>query len=127
VIEASKQCGRNRLMEIAVSQGWQEFLAATAAVPNRLLAHPLPRSCHADVSPTQATEPAAPEGRAIAIAIGPEGGFTEDEVHQATAAGWRAVDLGSRILRVETAAIALAIIVAHQWGTYTAPGTGRMP
>jgi 16S rRNA (uracil1498-N3)-methyltransferase len=42
------------------------------------------------------------------MAIGPEGGFTDAEVAQALAAGWQAVDLGPRILRVETAAIMLA-------------------
>ena len=40
VIEASKQCGRNRLMEIATPAAWNDFLAATAAMPLRLLAHP---------------------------------------------------------------------------------------
>ena len=44
----------------------------------------------------------------VAVAVGPEGGFRADEVDSALAAGWRTVDLGSRILRVETAAIALA-------------------
>ena len=46
------------------------------------------------------------------IAIGPEGGFTDAEVAAALAAGWQSVDLGPRILRVETAAVALAAVVA---------------
>jgi 16S rRNA (uracil1498-N3)-methyltransferase len=46
------------------------------------------------------------------IAVGPEGGFTDEEVAAATAAGWQSVDLGPRILRVETAAAALAAVVA---------------
>ena len=47
--------------------------------------------------------------REIAIlAIGPEGGFTAEEVGLALAQGWQGVDLGPRILRVETAAVALA-------------------
>jgi 16S rRNA (uracil1498-N3)-methyltransferase len=44
----------------------------------------------------------------VYLAIGAEGGFTDAEVAAATAAGWGAVDLGPRILRVETAAVALA-------------------
>jgi len=47
----------------------------------------------------------------VLVAIGPEGGFTAEEVAQATTAGWQTVDLGPRILRVETAALALAAIV----------------
>jgi 16S rRNA (uracil1498-N3)-methyltransferase len=42
------------------------------------------------------------------VAVGPEGGFTEEEVALARTAGWQVIDLGPRILRVETAALALA-------------------
>jgi 16S rRNA (uracil1498-N3)-methyltransferase len=45
-------------------------------------------------------------------AVGPEGGFSDDEVAQASAAGWEVVGLGPRILRVETAALALAARLA---------------
>ena len=45
-------------------------------------------------------------------AIGPEGGFTEEEVALALAAGWQTLDLGPRILRVETAALAVAAMLA---------------
>ncbi len=50
----------------------------------------------------------------VFLAIGPEGGFTEAEVDLARSAGWRAVDLGPRILRVETAAILLVAMVVWQ-------------
>jgi 16S rRNA (uracil1498-N3)-methyltransferase len=45
------------------------------------------------------------------VAVGPEGGFTDEEVAMADKAGWRLLDLGPRILRVETAAIALAVLL----------------
>ena len=48
------------------------------------------------------------------IAVGPEGGFSDDEVAAAQAAGWEIVSLGPRILRIETAAIALAALLAKQ-------------
>ena len=44
----------------------------------------------------------------ICAAVGPEGGFTDDERHRALDAGWHLVDLGARRLRTETAALALA-------------------
>jgi 16S rRNA (uracil1498-N3)-methyltransferase len=44
--------------------------------------------------------------------VGPEGGFANDEVARAVAAGWHTVDLGPRILRVETAALLLVAMVA---------------
>jgi 16S rRNA (uracil1498-N3)-methyltransferase len=41
------------------------------------------------------------------IAVGPEGGFGDDELSAATNAGWQLVSLGPRILRTETAAVIL--------------------
>ena len=110
VIEACKQCGRNRLMNIAEPQicadwfsprpaGWLESSDSEPPATLRLLAHPGGTSLSKlDLTRTLPTE----------LAIGPEGGFTDDEVASATAAGWQPVDLGPRILRVETAAVALA-------------------
>jgi RsmE family RNA methyltransferase len=46
----------------------------------------------------------------VHLAVGPEGGFTDEEV--AAANGWQVVRLGPRILRVETAALALAAYFA---------------
>jgi 16S rRNA (uracil1498-N3)-methyltransferase len=44
----------------------------------------------------------------VALAIGPEGGFSDEEIDEAERNKWRKVSLGPRILRVETAAIAMA-------------------
>lgn len=48
--------------------------------------------------------------RRVATAIGPEGGWTEDELHEFAAAGWTPASLGPTILRAETAAIAALAI-----------------
>jgi 16S rRNA (uracil1498-N3)-methyltransferase len=48
--------------------------------------------------------------------IGPEGGFTENEVDLAGAAGFTTVSLGRRILRAETAGITLSALVQYEWG-----------
>lgn len=104
VIEASKQCGRNRLMEIAEPKTWQEFLGENQSAAYRLVAHPDGGTRRPWVH--GARQPTVP-GKA-AIAIGPEGGFTDEEVALTVAQGWQAVDLGPRILRVETAALVLA-------------------
>ncbi len=104
VIEASKQCGRNRLMEIAQPQPWSDFVVDSAEVPCRLLAHrcDCPGTNTLDLS------------KGALLAVGPEGGFTNDEVSQAIDAGWQVIDLGPRTLRVETAAIVLAGMVVRQ-------------
>ena len=106
-IEASKQCGRNRLMEIAEPRTWTDFLTDTAGEPCRLLGHPAE-----GVSNTESPWTAHPTDPAL-LAVGPEGGFTDEEVSMATAAGWQPVDLGPRILRTETAAILLVAVVAQ--------------
>jgi 16S rRNA (uracil1498-N3)-methyltransferase len=48
----------------------------------------------------------------VAIAVGPEGGWTGEELSQFDSAGWQSVTLGSRILRAETAAIAALSVAA---------------
>ncbi len=55
---------------------------------------------------------AAQQGAAIALAIGPEGGWTADEMQLFRDNGWQHVTLGPRILRAETAAIAALAITA---------------
>lgn len=99
VVEASKQCGRNRLMAIDEATALDRFFEANAEAGERLLAHP-------GGEPLPERDDSV---RSVAIAVGPEGGFTDDEATAAIRGGWRAVSLGERLLRVETAAIACAI------------------
>src|SRR3954471_6185183 len=108
-IEATKQCGRARLMQIVAPQTWSEFTGINpiVGVPQsptmrRLLAHPnSPPVSQFTLSPALPTT----------IAIGPEGGFTDGEVSSALAGGWQPVSIGRSVLRVETAAIALAAML----------------
>lgn len=106
VVEASKQCGRNRLLEITAPREWNE-LAAADADAFRLMAHP---------GGIPLREAIAVAAQRIVVAIGPEGGFTDEEVNQAIAAGWKLIDLGRRILRVETAAVAIAACIGQRNG-----------
>jgi 16S rRNA (uracil1498-N3)-methyltransferase len=110
VIEASKQCGRNRLMHVAPRQALADFLTAAPCDALRLIAQvgaPAPR---------QVLDAAAavPPPRELALAIGPEGGFSAAETELATAAGWQPIGLGRRVLRVETAALALVAAVVSR-------------
>jgi 16S rRNA (uracil1498-N3)-methyltransferase len=52
----------------------------------------------------------------IHIYVGPEGGFTEDEVRLAQRYGVRPVTLGPRILRSETAGIVAAALILYEAG-----------
>jgi len=54
--------------------------------------------------------------QSVALAIGPEGGWTAEEMKLFEAAGWKSVTLGPRILRAETAAIAAIAIAGAERG-----------
>lgn len=105
VIEASKQCGRNVLMKIDDMTAWETYAVRGNADEMRILGHP----DQAEIWATLSSQ-AGP----MRIAVGPEGGFTEDEVALALQHRWHAIGLGPRILRIETAAVVLATLTAQR-------------
>lgn len=102
-LEACKQCRRNRLLAITEPTTLAAVLAEPPAGTLRLLA---------DASGQPAGSLLASRADDCLVLIGPEGGFTEDERAAALAAGFQAVCLAPHILRVETAAVALAAVAA---------------
>lgn len=111
VLEASKQCGRNRLMEIGDASGVPPESASIPPETLKLIAHP--GSCLSPAAAARAAKIAATTP--IALLVGPEGGFSDDEAAAALAAGWQPVALGPRILRIETAAVALTAWAVAEW------------
>uniref|UniRef100_UPI004055F3F1 16S rRNA (uracil(1498)-N(3))-methyltransferase n=1 Tax=Candidatus Electronema sp. TaxID=2698783 RepID=UPI004055F3F1 len=112
MLEACKQCGRLRLMEINPPEPlhglhfpaegqkimpWENETATSFAA--------------AGVQP----------GQPLILLIGPEGGFHPEEVEQARNCGFRIVSLGPRVLRAETAAIAAAALAQHLLGNLEPP------
>lgn len=57
-----------------------------------------------------------PRPDSVAVIIGPEGGLTGEEVAAAREAGYSTVTLGTRILRTETAGLAILAVLQHVWG-----------
>jgi 16S rRNA (uracil1498-N3)-methyltransferase len=57
-----------------------------------------------------------PRPAGVRILIGPEGGFSTEEVAQARKAGFQVVSLGPRRLRVETAALTVVALIQYAWG-----------
>lgn len=109
VVAACKQCRRNRLMEVAPTVAFSEFLATPNPGAVLAVAHP-------GGQPVGAWLGSVPSGRPVTVLIGPEGGLTDDEVEQATKAGAEKIALGTHILRIETAVIAAAALVMLQPG-----------
>lgn len=53
---------------------------------------------------------------AVTALVGPEGGWEDEELREAAAAGWRIITLGGRTLRAETAAITVVALLQHRFG-----------
>jgi 16S rRNA (uracil1498-N3)-methyltransferase len=120
VIEACKQCGRNRRMGIGATlhmQGIQAYAAALA------LTKEARRTSIWILHPTLVGEKIFSIHEANALdfhnanllfVVGPEGGFSDEEVEEAVSQGARIMSLGERIQRVETAA-ATSAVLGHLW------------
>jgi len=104
-IAACEQCGRNRVPQVDAVAPLAGWLAAWRG-RGFILAPGAARSL-ADLPP--------PAG-ALALLVGPEGGFVPAELALAERAGWEAVHLGPRVLRAETAGIAVLSAMQVLWG-----------
>jgi len=103
--EATKQCGRARLMEIAQPESFTAVMndadpSATVMFSERD-GGPLPSGIG--------------KGKITAF-IGPVGGWDDSELYAARERGIPIVTLGGRIVRAETAAISIAAILQHRFG-----------
>jgi 16S rRNA (uracil1498-N3)-methyltransferase len=110
--EASQQCGRSDIP-----------MVRTAVSLDALLRHP-PEASLKLVPWEQAREPSLrtvlhdlSEEDSVVILIGPEGGLAATEVEEAREAGWVTVSLGPRILRAETAGVAVLAIIQYELET----------
>jgi 16S rRNA (uracil1498-N3)-methyltransferase len=108
--EASRQSGRLDVPEV---EGVAALSTALAASPKDALKLMLWEGARQTSLRSQL--PAEPPQQ-IVIAIGPEGGFTVEEVEAARHAGFIAVGLGPRILRTETAALVVLSILGYALG-----------
>jgi 16S rRNA (uracil1498-N3)-methyltransferase len=114
-LEASKQSRRTNVPEISEPTLLAAALAAESA-PTRILLSEAEQSL--PLATALGRPPSNPDSSVLALAIGPEGGWTPEEIALFTTHHWKHVTLGPRILRAETAAIAaLAIAGSIRPGT----------
>jgi len=112
-VNACEQCGRNRLPVIDAPSPLIDYLGGSTAMGPRLVLEP-------ESQPSPLPQLRSP----VEIAIGPEGGFTPEELEALRLAGFLGVRLGPRVLRTETAAIAAVTWLQSQYGdmqTYEPP------
>ncbi|SAL74145.1 16S ribosomal RNA methyltransferase RsmE [Caballeronia peredens] len=108
---ACEQCGRNRVPEIAPPRDLDAWLADLPAADGELRLLLSPR---AEVN--FGTLPADPPRGPVTLLIGPEAGFSPVEEAAIVAAGFSALGLGPRVLRTETAGVAVLAALAARWG-----------
>lgn len=105
-ISACEQSGRSHVPVIHPIQKLNTWMTQ----PHeglKLVLHPYAKAL-SEYAPTQQ----------LTVLIGPEGGLSENEVEAALTQGFNAVSLGPRILRTETAPVAVLAIAQHLWGDF---------
>lgn len=96
VVGAAEQSGRTAVPPVALPQGFEGFVTA-AREGIKLIAAPGGSTRLASL----------PAGEPLTVLIGPEGGFAAPELELAERHGWQRLGLGARILRTETAPVAI--------------------
>ena len=120
VVEACKQCGRNRLMSIRRTLSTADIRVYADSIglkgePNLTAIWILHPTIDGQTAYTiHEANSLADCNQKLLFLVGSEGGFTDEEVVQAVQQGARILSLGERIQRVETAA-ATAAVLGHCW------------
>ena len=105
--EAAKQCMRARAPEVVYYDTLENALNAGMGCENKLFACEFLEHSEGEI---------AVSGASYCLVVGSEGGFAEEEWARAKEMGYTGVSLGKRILRAETAAIALLAVVMEKAG-----------
>lgn len=108
---AAKQSKRAVIPPVSAVMTVEEALSDCSGFDHKLIPYEL--ADHDSMNETRKVIGSIEPGSRVAVFIGPEGGFTDDEIALATAAGFTPVTLGHRILRTETAPL-----VVLSWISY---------
>lgn len=110
-VAACEQSGRNQLPKINAMLTLDEYLKASP------LEDQLPLIKFVlDPEASKSWRDYSVNKESITLLVGPEGGFSKEEMENIFAAGFNSLSLGPRILRTETAAIASLSILQAIWG-----------
>jgi len=112
-LAAMKQCRRSYRPDIALPTNLSAFLKEQEESDLKLLFHLSPQAT------TMEQVDVASNPKRITMLIGPESGFSAEEVDQACAAGFCQVGLGQRILRTETAGPVAVALLLQKLGEFS--------
>ena len=104
---ACEQCGRAVVPEVTAPVAFGDAIAETDQQDMKVLMDPGTGHPPGELSP-------APDG--VTVIVGPEGGMEQGEIAAASDAGFSATRLGPRVMRTETAAVAILAVLQSLWG-----------
>ncbi|MDT4965705.1 MAG: rRNA (uracil1498-N3)-methyltransferase [Acidobacteriota bacterium] len=112
-IEACKQSGRAAIPEIATPIAFNALIDEDSSRGDewRVMFAERDGSILSDAIESMSTRP-----KAVTALVGSEGGWTDEEIARARSAGWDVITLGGRIVRAETAAMAVTTLLQHLFG-----------
>jgi 16S rRNA (uracil1498-N3)-methyltransferase len=111
--ESLRQCGREKALIVDDVRPLDQALTEFGERGSRFILHPSDTSLSLRTALSRC-DPELP----IAVAIGPEGGFTHEEIDGALALNFQQVNLGLVLMRVETAAIAASVLCVAKLGGF---------
>jgi 16S rRNA (uracil1498-N3)-methyltransferase len=112
-VEASRQCGRPDIPEIGEIVTFERMLRDVPESGLRLI--PWEEETKTGIREIL-RDPARSGMTEFVLVIGPEGGFSAGEIELARQAGFLSVSLGKRVLRVETASLAVLAVLQYEKG-----------
>lgn len=119
-VEAARQCGRSVVPEVGDILSYEEMLGARGADDLGMILW----EGEKERSLKSLLQGGPARGRTrFFVVVGPEGGFSPDEIHRAAAAGFVPVTLGPYILRTETAPLAVLSILQYEMDFFSERAT----
>ncbi len=112
ITEAAEQSGRDRIPQLNAPVNFADAVCRLSCFDRCLIGSPVA----AGSSVREILQIGHAEPVAVALFIGPEGGFTDDEIADACSQGATAFSLGKRILRTETAAVVASAVILYELG-----------
>lgn len=111
--EAARQCGRGNVPQIGEVVSFREFLSIPAKEALKIIFWESEEDrLLKDILRNRKYRNAA----SLHIVVGPEGGFSPQEIQEASEAGFLSASLGSRVLRTETVSLAVLSIIQYEFG-----------
>ena len=117
--EAARQCGRSDIPDVCDVLSFNEMLATAEGGALKIIFW----EEESERGAKEVLRDKSCEGaKDISVIVGPEGGFSREEVERAVKKGFISVSLGKNILKVETAAVTILSIIQYELGIF-----GREP